>query len=144
MDKIQWQSRGQVYWIKLTEPTFPNLLIGIDKTMAPGVASRMLIGATRQGTRQLQDDPEEGLPLAAMIRITNSRPVRIRCALNSPSKQMDVLFCCHRRNNTEDRTPPPGVIRIALRDNLGPPPDVSHDGYAGSDDGQSSDSHQPE
>jgi len=59
MDKIQWQSRGHVYWIELTEPTFPNLLAGIDKTMASGVGFCMRIGTTRQGTRLLQDDPEE-------------------------------------------------------------------------------------
>jgi len=53
--------------MELTEPTFPNLLAGIDKTMAPGVGFRMLIGTTRQGTRQLQDDPEEPLPLAEMM-----------------------------------------------------------------------------
>jgi len=46
IDKILWQSRGHVYWMKLTEPTFPNLLAGIDKTMAPGVGFDMLIGAT--------------------------------------------------------------------------------------------------
>jgi len=72
MDKIQWQSHGHVYSIELTEPTFPNLLAGIDKTMALGVRFRMLIGAMRQGTRLLQDDPEEPLQLAEMIRITNS------------------------------------------------------------------------
>ena len=77
MDKIQWQSRGHVYWMELTEHTFLNLLAGIDKTMAPGVGFRMLIGATRQGTRLLQDNPEGPLPLGEMIRITNSRPVRI-------------------------------------------------------------------
>jgi len=77
MDKIHWPSRGHVYWMELTERTFPNLLAGIDKTMAPGVGFRMLIGTTRQGTRLLQDDPEEPLPLAKMIRITNSRLVRI-------------------------------------------------------------------
>jgi len=53
--------------MELTEPTFPNLLAGIDKTMAPGVGFRMLIGTTRQGTRLLQDDPEGPLPLAEMI-----------------------------------------------------------------------------
>jgi len=58
--------------MELTEPTFANLLAGIDKAMAPGVGFRMLIGTTRQGTRRLQDDPEEPLPLAEMIRITNS------------------------------------------------------------------------
>ena len=110
------------------------MLVGIETTMAPGVAFRMLIGATRQGTRQLQEDPEEALPRAAMIRITNSRPVRIGCPLNPLSEPMDLLFCCHRRNDTEDSTPPPGEIRFAPRDNLGPPPDASDDGYAGSDD----------
>jgi len=57
---------------------------------------------------------------------------------------MDLLFCCHRRNDTEDSTPPPAEIRFALGDNRGPPPDGSDGGSAGSDDGQSSDGHQPE
>jgi len=57
---------------------------------------------------------------------------------------MDLLFCCYRRNDTEDSTPPPGEIRFAQRDNRGPPPDASDDVSAGSDDGQSSDGHQPE
>jgi len=63
--------------MELTESTFPNLLAGIDKAMAPGVRFRMLIGKTKQGTRQLQDDREEVLPLAEMIRITNSQLVCI-------------------------------------------------------------------
>jgi len=53
--------------MELTEPTCPNLLAGIEKIMAPGVGFRMLIGATRQGTRLLQEDPEEPLLLAEMI-----------------------------------------------------------------------------
>jgi len=130
--------------MELTERTFPNLLAGIDKTMAWGVGFRMLIGTTRQGTGLLQDDPEELLPLAEMIRITNSRHVRIWSSLNPPSEPMDLLFCCHRRNDTENSTPPPSEIRFAPRDNRGPPPDASDDGSAGSDDGQSSDGHQPE
>jgi len=144
MDKIQSQSRGHVYWMELTEPTVQNLLVGIVKTMAPGVGFRMLIGTTRQGTRGQQDDPEDLLPLAEMIRITNSRLVRIWWSLNPPSKPIDLLFCCHRRNDTEHSTPPPGEIRFAPRDTRGPPPDASDDGSAGSDDGQSSDGHQPE
>jgi len=127
--------------MELTEPTFPHLLVGIDKTMAPGVGFRMLIGATRQCRRLLQDDPEERLPLAETIRITNSRLVRIWWSLNPPSEPMDLLFCCHRRNDTEDSTPPSSEIRFALRDNRGPPPDASDEGSAGSDDGQSSDGH---
>ena len=104
----------------------------------------MLIGATRQGTCLLQDDPEEALPLAEMIQITNSRLVRIWSFLNPPREPIDLLFCCHRRNDTEDSTPPPGEIRFAPRDNWGPPPDTVDDRSAGSDVGESSDGHQPE
>jgi len=57
---------------------------------------------------------------------------------------MDLLFCCHRRNNTEDSTPPPRQISFAPRDKRGPPSDPSDDGSAGSNDGQSSDGHRPE
>jgi len=130
--------------MELTQSTFPNLLAGIDKTKAPGVGFRMHIGVTRQGTHLLQDYPEEPLPLAEMIRITNSGLVRIWLSLNAPSEQMDLLFCCHRRNDTEDSTPPLIEIRFAPRDNRGPPLDASDDASAGSDDGQSSDSGQPE
>jgi len=81
--------------MELTEPTFPNLLAGIDKTTAPAVVFRMLIGTARQGTRLLQDDREEPLLLAEMIRITNSQLVRIWWSLNTPSEPMDLLFYCH-------------------------------------------------
>jgi len=57
---------------------------------------------------------------------------------------MDPLFHCHRKNNTEDSKPPPGEIRFAPCDNRGIPPHASDDGSAGSNDGQSSDRHQPE
>jgi len=50
---------------------------------------------------------------------------------------MDLLFCRHRRNDTEDTTPPPREIRLAPRDTRGPPPDASDDESASSDDGQS-------
>ena len=63
--------------MELTEPTWPTLLGGIDKPMAPGVGLGTLIGMTRQGTRLLQEDPDEQVPLAEMIRITNSRVVSI-------------------------------------------------------------------
>jgi len=130
--------------MELTELSFPNLLAGIDKTMAPGVGFCMLIGATRQGTHLLQEDPEEPLPLAEMIRVTNSRLVHIWWSLNPPSERIDLLFCFHRRHDTADSTPPPGKIRFAPPDNWGPPPGASDDGSAASDDAQSSDGHQPE
>jgi len=130
--------------MELTEPTFPNLQAGIDKTMALGVGFRMLIGTTRQGLRLRQADPEKPLPLAEMIPITNSRLVRIWWSLNPPSERIDLLFGCHRRNDMEDSTPAPRKIWFAPRDNRGPPPDASDDGSASSDDGQSSDGYQPE
>ena len=120
-----------------TEPTLPNLLAGINKAMAPGVGFRKLIGTTRQGTPLLPDNPEEPLPLAEMIRIANSQLVRIWWSLNPQSEPTDLLFCCHRRNDTENSTPPPGEIRFAPRDNLGPPAHARDDWSAGSDDGQS-------
>ena len=58
MDKIQWQTHEDVYWIELTEPTFANLLAGIDRILSRGFGYRMLAGATGQGTRLLRDDPE--------------------------------------------------------------------------------------
>jgi len=94
----------------------------------------MRIGATTHSTCLLQDDPEELLPLAEMIRITNSQLGHLWWSLNPPSELMDLLFCCYRRNNTEDSSPPPGEITFALRDNLGPPPDPSDNGSGDSDD----------
>ena len=72
------------------------------------------------------------------------RLVRIWWSLNLPSESMDLLFCCHRRNYTENSTPPPGNIRFAPRDNQGLLPDALDDRSTGSDDGQSSAGHQPE
>ena len=67
MDKSHWQSPGHVYWMEVIEPTFPNLLAGIEKTMARGVGFGILIGVTRHSTRLLQENPEEALLLAEMI-----------------------------------------------------------------------------
>jgi len=53
--------------MQLAEPTFQNLIEGIEKIMAVGVGFRMVIGATRQGVHWLQDDREERLPLGEMI-----------------------------------------------------------------------------
>jgi len=142
MDKIQWPCRGHVYWIELTVSTFLNLLVGIDKNMAPGVRFCMIIRARRQGTPLLQDDPQEPLPLAEMTPNTNTRPVPLWWSLNPPSEPRDLLLCCHQRNDTEDSTPPPGEIRFAASDNRGPLPDASDDCSACNDDGQSSDGHQ--
>lgn len=64
----------------------------------------MLIGATGQGTRLLNDDPEKPLPVAQMITITNSRHLRIWWAMNSRGDAMDLLFCGYRTSG-EAETP---------------------------------------
>jgi len=127
--------------MELTEPTLANLLAGIDRILSRGFGYRMLVGATGQGTRLLRDDPEEPLPLAEMIRITNSRHVRIWWSLNPPSEPMDLLFCAHRSTNTEDSTPAPGDLRFDPRDNRGTPSDEE---WPSSDEEPNSDGHQPE
>ena len=62
----------------------------------------MLIGATGQGTRLLNDDPAKALPVAEMITITNSRHVRIWRAMNSRDDAMDLLFCGYRTSGEAD------------------------------------------
>jgi len=127
--------------MELTEPTLANLLAGIDRILSRGFGYRMLIGATGKGTRLLRDDPEELLPLAEMIRITNSRHVRIWWSLNPPSEPIDLLFCAHSSTNTEDSTPAPGDLRFNPRDNQCTPSDEQ---WPSSDEEPNSDGHQPE
>jgi len=81
----------------------------------------MLVGAAGQGICLLRDDPEEGLPLAEMIRITNSRHVRTWWSSNPPSELIDLPLCAHRSTNTEDSTPAPDDLRFDPRDNRGTP-----------------------
>jgi len=97
MDKVQWQTHDHVYWIELTAPTLANVLVGLDRILSRGFGYHMHVGATGQGTQLLRDDPEEQLPLAEMIRITNSRHVRIWWSLNPSSAPMDLVFCAHHR-----------------------------------------------
>ena len=84
----------------------------------------MLIGATGQGTGLLRDNPEERLLLAEMIRITNSRDVRMGWFFNPSSEPMDLPFWAHRSTNTQDGTPAPGDLWFDPRDtNRGTPSD---------------------
>ena len=118
-----------------------NLIAGIDRILSPGFGYRMLVGARGPGTRLLRDDPEEPLPLAKMIQITNSRDVRIWWSMNPPSEPIDLLFCAHRSTNTEDSTPAPGDLRFDPRDNRGTP---SEEAWPRSNEEPNSDGHQPE
>jgi len=92
LDKIQWRTHGHVYWMEMTEPTMWNLHMCIDRVLARGYGCRLLVGATRQGTCMLLDDPQEPLPVAKTISIRNSRHVCMWWSRNSPSKPMDLLF----------------------------------------------------
>ena len=59
IDKIELQTHKPVYWMELTEPTFANLLAGIDRVLSGGCGYYMLVGGTGLGTRLLQDNPKE-------------------------------------------------------------------------------------
>ena len=64
LDKIVWQAGGHVYWFEMTEPTLQNVRDGIDSVLERGHGYRALVGATKQGTGLLHEDPEQPLPLA--------------------------------------------------------------------------------
>jgi len=141
MDKVQWQTHEHVYWMEPTEPNLANLLAGIDRILSRGFRYLMLVGATGKGIRLLREDPEEQLPLAEMICITNSRHDRIWWSLNPPSEPRDLLFCAQSSTNTEDSTPAPGDLRFDPRNNRGTPSDEE---WPSSDVEPNSDGHQQE
>jgi len=116
MDKIQCRIPEDVYWMALTESTFVNQLAGIDRILSHEFRYHMCVSAMRQGTRLLRDDLEEPQLLAEMIRISNSRPVRILWSLNLSNEPMDLLFCGHGSTNTEDSTPAPSDLWFDPRD----------------------------
>jgi len=119
-----------------------NLLAGIDKILSGGFGYHMLVGVKRHATGLLQDNPEERLPLAEMIRITNGRHVRPWWSLNPPSEPMDLLFCAHRSTNTEDSTPAPSDLWFVPCDtNWSTPSDVA---WPSSNEEPNSDGHLPE
>ena len=64
LDKIVCQAGGHVYWFKMTEPTLQNVRDGIHSVLESGHGYRALVGATKQGTGLLHEDPEQPLPLA--------------------------------------------------------------------------------
>ena len=141
MDKVQWQTQKHGYWMELTEPTLANLLAAIDRILSCGFGYRMLIGTTGQDRGLLRADPEKPLPLAEIIRITNSRHVRIWWSVNPPSKPMDLPFCAHHSTNTKDSTPAPGDLWFDPHDNRGTPSDEE---WPSRDEELNFDGHPPE
>ena len=76
LDKIVWQAGRHVYWFEMIEPTLQNVRDGIDSFLEHGHGYRALVGATKQGTGLLDEDPEQPLPLAEMIPISTDVHVR--------------------------------------------------------------------
>jgi len=132
LDKLVWQAGGHVYWFTMTEPTLQNVRDGIDSVLEHGHGYRALVGATKQGTGLLHEDPEQALPLAEMIPISTDVHVRTWWAMNTQSEPMDMLFY-GQRTQGEDGTPAPVGFNFAGRHNRDPSPDGSQD-TDGSDD----------
>jgi len=121
----------------MTEPTLYNVRDGIDCVLERAHGYRAHVGATKQGTGLLHDDPEQPLPLAEMIPISTDVHVRTWWAMNTQSEPMDMLFYRHRTQG-EDGTPAPVGFDFASRHNGEPSPDGSQDSD-GSDDNDNND-----
>ena len=76
LHKIMWQASGHVCWFEMTEPTLQNVRDAIDSVLECGHGYRALVGATKQGTGLLHEDPEQALPLGEMIPISTDVHVR--------------------------------------------------------------------
>jgi len=107
--------------MELTEPNLANLHVGIERMLSRRFGYCMRGGTTGQGTPAVRDNPDGPLLFTAMIRIANTRHVRIWWSLNLQSELMDLLLCAHCRTNTEDSTPAPGDLRFAPRNTWGTP-----------------------
>jgi len=110
----------------MTEPTLQNVCDGIYSVLERGHRYRALIGATKQGTGLLHEDPEQPLPLPEMIQISNDVHVRTWWAMNTQSEPMDMLFYGYRTQG-EDGTPAPVGFDFASRHNRDPSADGSQD-----------------
>ena len=99
---------------------------GIDSVLERGHGYRALVGATKQGTGLLHEDPEQPLPLGEMIPISTDIHVRTWWAMNRQSEPMDMFFYGHRTQG-EDWTPAPVGFNFASRHKRDPSPDGSQD-----------------
>ena len=117
----------------MTEPTLRNVRDGIDSGLERGHGYRALVGATKQGTGLLHEDPEQPLPLAEMIPFSTDVHVRTWWARNTQSEPMDMLFYGHRTQG-EDGTPAPVGFDFASSHNTDPSPDESQDSDGSNDD----------
>jgi len=107
----------------MAEPSFDNVLEEIDRVLECGYGYRVLVGATREGTRMLQNDADEPLPLGEMVPLLSDQDVGIRWSTNTLNEPMDLLFYGHRQTADEDETPSPVSLSFSCRNNSGPSPD---------------------
>ena len=84
----------------MTEPTLQNVRDSIDSVLERGHRYRALVGATKQGTGLLHEDPEQPLPRAEIIPISTDVHVRTWWAMNTQSEPMDMLFYDHISKNS--------------------------------------------
>ena len=140
LDKVPWQTGELVYWLEMAEPTIDNVLEEIDRVLERGYGYRVLIGATREGTRMLLNDPDEPLPLGEMVPLLSDRDVRIWWSTNILNEPMDLLFYGHRQTADEDDTPSPVSLSFSRRNNRGPSPDKSQSSDDSSEDGMNPES----
>jgi len=124
----------------MAEPTFDNVLEEIDRVLERGYRYRVLVGATRECTRMLQNDPDELLPLGKMLPLLSDRDVRIWWSTNRLNEPMDLLFYSHRQTADEDETPSPVRLSFSRRNNRGPSPDKSQSSDDSSEDGMNPES----
>ena len=140
LDKVLWQTGEQVYWLQIAEPTFNNVLEEIDRVIECGYGYRVLVGATRDGTRMLRNDPDEPLPLGEMVPLLSDRDVGIWWSTNTLNEPMDLLSYGHRQTADEDETASPVSLSFSRRNNRGPSPDKSQSSDDSSEDGMNPES----
>ena len=138
LDKIVWQAGGHVSWFEMTEPTLQNVRDRIDSVLESGHRYRTLVGAMKQGTGLLPENPEQPLPLAEMIPISTDGHVCTWWAMNTQSESMDLLFYGNRTQG-EDVTPAPVGFDFASHYNRDPSPDGSQDSDGSDDDDEDDD-----
>jgi len=123
LDKVPGQTGKLVYWLEMAEPTFHNVLQAIDRVLECGYRYRVLVGATREGTRMLRNDPDKPLPLGEMVLHLSHWDIRIWRSMNTLNEPMDLLFYGHCQTADEDDIPSPVSLSFSRRNNTGPSPD---------------------
>jgi len=110
LDKVPWQTGEQVYRLEMAVPTFDNVQEEIDRILERGYGYRVLVGATREGTGILRNDPDEPLPLGEMVPLLSDRDVCIWWSTNTLNEPMGLPFNGHRETADEDETPSPASL----------------------------------